>query len=87
MKPFKKYDIRWNTLDDFVHNEPKENTWRASFYVDDDGIVRKCKIKPRHRHTLSKKQWNFNDRVKVPNFGQVRQDRKYAATKHLYGLH
>lgn len=86
MKPFKKYYICGNTLDDFVHNEPVENAWRASFYVDDNGIVRKCKVKPHHRHTLSKRQWDFNKKVKVPSFGQVRQNRKYAANKYLYGL-
>ena len=85
IRPFKKYYIRWSTLDDFVHKEPEKNPWRESFYIDDEGIVRKVKQKSRHRRTLTKKQWKFNQSVSIPDFGKVRNEVWQAATKTTFG--
>ena len=77
----KKYNICWNKLEDFLYDEPPEKPWRDSFYVDDEGIVRKVPLKARHRRTLTKKQWEFNKKVALPDFGQCRTNPKYAATR------
>lgn len=75
---FKKYDLRWGELKDYLHNEPKSDYWHESFYVDDKGFIRKVPQKARHRRTLTKRQWEFNKRVKLPDFGQCREDPRYA---------
>lgn len=80
-KHLKKYYIRWNKLEDFLHDKPEKNSWRESFYVDEDGIIRKVKQKARHKRTLTKKQWEFNKKVKIPDFGQCRENPRYAATR------
>ncbi|MBR2248850.1 MAG: hypothetical protein IJ880_17870 [Bacilli bacterium] len=77
----KKYNICWNKLEDFLYDEPPKKPWRDSFYVDDEGIVRKAPLKARHRRTLTKRQWEFNKKVRIPDFGQCRDIPKYAATR------
>jgi len=77
----KKYNVRWNRLEDYLHNEPERNPWRESFYVDGEGLIRKVPMKARHHRTLTKRQWEYNRRVELPNFGQCRGDSRYAVTR------
>ena len=77
----KKYNVRWNRLEDYLHDEPERNPWRESFYVDSEGLIRKVPMKARHRRTLTKRQWEYNKKVKLPNFGQCRENPRYAITR------
>ena len=77
----KKYNVRWNKLEDYLHKKPEENPWRESFYVDDEGIIRKVPQKVRHYRTLTKRQWDYNKKVKLPDFGPCIDNPRYAVKK------
>lgn len=87
LKQFKKYDLTWARLKDYLHDEPKTCYWKQEFYLDDNGLIQRCKLISRHnmRAKLTKKQQRFNERVKIPNLGVCRDDVHYPVKKGYWG--
>lgn len=83
LKQFKKYDLTWCKLSDYIHPEPKEDYWHESFYIDEEGLIKRIPQKARHRRTLTKRQWEFNKRVKLPDLGQCRESPRDAVRKRF----
>jgi hypothetical protein len=79
VKPI-KHKLHSIDLGYYFENEETKSYWRPLYYIDDKGYLRKCPQVKRHRNrvTLTKRQLNYNKRVKVPNWGQVRTDPKLA---------
>lgn len=80
LKKLKGYDLdAYRTLKYYLEDEPREFYHRQTFYIDKEGFIRKNKqIKRKFFRTLPKKLYNYNERVKIPNFGAARQ------TRHRY---
>lgn len=90
LKQFKKYDLSWSKLSDYLHDEPKDCYWKQEFYIDDNGLIQRCKLRSRQSMwgpRLTKKQKRFNDRVKIPNIGVCRDDARYAVKKSWFGTY
>jgi hypothetical protein len=88
IKQFKKYDLSWSDLKDYIHDEPKDCYWKQEFYIDEDGKIQRCKLRARYNiwgPRLTKKQKRFNERVQIPNFGICRDDAHYPVTKSYWG--
>lgn len=88
LKQFKKYDLTWSKLSDYLHDEPKDCYWKQEFYIDDDGLIQRCKLHSRHNYwgpKLTKRQKRFNDKVKIPNLGICRDDAHYSVKKKWFG--
>lgn len=82
LKNLKKYNLEWCRLEDYLYYEEVKDSycWKQKFYVDENDIIRKCKILSHHNHTyphLNKSQKHFNKRVKLPEWGQVRIDSRF----------
>jgi hypothetical protein len=76
---YKKYPIEWCKISDYLFDKPTE-LYRRSFYLDKNNIIRRCKKLKYRTHnfpTLSKIQKHFNERVKLPEWGQVRTDSRF----------
>lgn len=76
---YKKYPIEWCKISDYLFDKPTE-LYRRSFYLDKNNIIRRCKKLKYRTHnfpTLSKTQKHFNERVKLPEWGQVRTDSRF----------
>lgn len=83
---FKKYDLRWGNLEDYLHDAPKEAVWHDEFYVDDEGFIRKCKRSKKYhnRGVIKKRHIQFNSKVKLPYWGQLRTDPQDAVGRSSY---
>lgn len=81
---YKKYNITWNNLKDYLHDKEKESVWYEEFFIDNEGFIRKCKqVRKRlWRSVIKKKHINYNKRVEIPYWGQVRtaMDMNYSET-------
>lgn len=76
---YKKYPIEWCKISDYLFDKPTE-LYRRSFYLDKNNIIRRCKKLKYRTHnfpTLSKTQKHFNERVKLPEWEQVRTDSRF----------
>jgi hypothetical protein len=76
---YKKYPIECCKISDYLFDKPTE-LYRRSFYLDKNNIIRRCKKLKYRTHnfqTLSKIQKHFNERVKLPEWGQVRTDSRF----------
>ena len=76
---YKKYPIEWCKISDYLFDKPTE-LYRRSFYLDKNNIIRRCKklkYKTWKLPTLTKTQRHFNERVKFPEWGQVRTDSRF----------
>lgn len=82
-----KHDVTWWKLEDFLHDEPKDCYWNQEFYLDDNGLIQRCKLRKRYSYhnPLSRHQIRFNERVKIPNLGVCRNDSKYQVKKSYWG--
>lgn len=79
---YKKYPIDWCKISDYLYDKPTQLYRSSSFYIDKNNIIRRCK-KLKYRTykflTLTKTQKHFNERVKLPEWGQVRTDPRFDA--------
>lgn len=77
---YKKYRLKWCKISDYLFDKPQECYRCTTFYLDKNNIIRRCK-KLKYRTwkfpTLSKTQKHFNERVKFPEWGQVRTDSRF----------
>ena len=48
IKKNKKYDIRWSRLEDYLHKEPKTCYFKQEFYIDENGLIQRCKLLSRY---------------------------------------
>ena len=88
IKNIKKYDIRWSRLEDYLHKEPKTCYFKQEFYIDENGLIQRCKLLSRYNiggPRLTKSQIKYNERVKIPNLGVCRTDPNDRVTKNWFG--
>ena len=80
-----KHDITWWKLEDFLHDKPKDCYYNQEFYIDDNNLIQRCKLRKRRSYVLNKHQIKFNKRVKIPNLGICRNNTKYQVRKSYWG--
>lgn len=88
IKNIKKYDIRWSRLEDYLHKEPKTCYFKQEFYIDENGLIQRCKLLSRYNiggPRLTKSQIKYNERVKIPDLGVCRTDPNDRVTKNWFG--
>ena len=88
IKNIKKYDIRWSRLEDYLHKEPKTCYFKQEFYIDENGLIGRCKLLSRYNiggPRLTKSQIKYNERVKIPDLGVCRTDPNDRVTKNWFG--
>ena len=88
IKNIKKYDIRWSRLEDYLHKEPKTCYFKQEFYIDENGLIQRCKLLSRYNiggPRLTKSQIKYNERVKIPDLGVCRTDPNDRVTKDWHG--
>ena len=88
IKNIKKYDIRWSRLEDYLHKEPKTCYFKQEFYIDENGLIQRCKLLSRYHiggPKLTKSQIRYNERVKIPDLGVCRTDPYDRVTKNWFG--
>ena len=88
IKNIKKYDIRWSRLEDYLHKEPKTCYFKQEFYIDENGLIQRCKLLSRYNiggPRLTKSQIRYNERVKIPDLGVCRTDPRCRVTKNWFG--
>ena len=88
IKNIKKYDIRWSRLEDYLHKEPKTCYFKQEFYIDENGLIQRCKLLSRYKiggPRLTKSQIKYNERVKIPDLGICRTDPYDRVTKNWFG--
>ena len=88
IKNIKKYDIRWSRLEDYLHKEPKTCYFKQEFYIDENGLIQRCKLLSRYNiggPRLTKSQIKYNERVKIPDLGICRTDPNDRVTKNWFG--
>lgn len=77
---YKKYFIEWYKISDYLFDKPQKGYRCTTFYLDKNNIIRRCK-QTKYRDykipTLTKTQKHFNERVKFPEWGQVRTDSRF----------
>ena len=85
IKNIKKYNVYWFKLEDYLHKEPKTCYFKQEFYIDENGLIQRCKLLSRYNiggPRLTKSQIKYNERVKIPNLGICRTDPRYRVTKN-----
>ena len=88
IKNIKKYDIRWYKLENYLHKEPKKCYFKQEFYIDENGLIQRCKLLSRYKiggPRLTKSQIKYNERVKIPDLGICRTDPNDRVTKNWFG--
>ena len=88
IKNIKKYEIRWSRLEDYLHKEPKTCYFKQEFYIDENGLIQRCKLLSRYNiggPRLTKSQIKYNERVKIPDLGVCRTDPNDRVTKNWFG--
>ena len=80
-----KHNIIWWKLEHFLHDKPKDCYCYQEFYLDDNGLIQRCKLRKRRSNKLSKYQIRFNERVKIPDLGICRNNPKYQVKKSYWG--
>lgn len=84
IKNIKKYNVYWFKLEDYLHKEPKTCYFKQEFYIDENGLIQRCKLLSRYKiggPRLTKSQIRYNERVKIPNLGICRTDPRCRVTK------
>ena len=84
----KKYDIRWYKLENYSHKEPRTWYFKQEFYLDENGLIQRCKLLSRYHiggPKLTKSQIRYNERVKIPDLGVCRTDPYDRVTKNWFG--
>ena len=85
IKNIKKYNVYWFKLEDYLHKEPKTCYFKQEFYIDENGLIQRCKLLSRYKiggPRLTKSQIKYNERVKIPDLGICRTDPRYRVTKN-----
>lgn len=85
IKNIKKYNVYWFKLEDYLHKEPKTCYFKQEFYIDENGLIQRCKLLSRYKiggPRLTKPQIRYNERVKIPDLGICRTDPRYHVTKN-----
>ena len=82
-----KYNITWWKLKDFLHDKPKDCYNYQEFYIDNNGLIQRCKLRKRRSFILNKHYIKFNEKVKVPNLGICRTNPKYQVRKSYWGTY
>lgn len=88
IKNIKKYNVYWFKLEDYLHKEPKTCYFKQEFYIDENGLIQRCKLLSRYKiggPRLTKSQIRYNERVKIPDLGICRTDPRYRVTKNWFG--
>ena len=88
VKNIKKYDIRWYKLENYLHKEPRTCYFKQEFYIDENGLIQRCKLLSRYHiggPKLTKSQIRYNERVKIPDLGVCRTDPYDRVTKNWFG--
>ena len=88
VKNIKKYDIRWYKLENYLHKEPRTCYFKQEFYIDENGLIQRCKLLSRYHiggPKLTKSQIRYNERVKIPDLGICRTDPYDRVTKNWFG--
>ena len=80
-----RYNIIWWKLEHFLHDKPKDCYCYQEFYLDDNGLIQRCKLRKRRYNKLSKYQIRFNKKVKIPDLGICRNNPKYQVIKSYWG--
>lgn len=82
-----KHNITWWKLKDFLHDTPIDCYLYQEFYIDNNGLIRSCKLRKKrsYPHPLNKRQIKFNEKVKIPNLGICRNNPKYQVRKSYWG--
>ena len=82
-----KHNITWWKLEHFLHDKPKDCYCYQEFYLDDNGLIQRCKLRKRRSNKLSKYQIRFNEKVKIPDLGICRNNPKYQVIKSYWGMY
>ena len=85
IKNIKKYNVYWSKLEDYLNKEPKICYFKQEFYIDENGLIQRCKLISRYNiggPRLTKSQIRYNERVKIPNLGVCRTDPRCRVTKN-----
>ena len=82
-----KHNITWWKLKHFLHDKPKDCYCYQEFYLDDNGLIQRCKLRKRRSNKLSKYQIRFNEKVKIPDLGICRNNPKYQVIKSYWGTY
>lgn len=88
IKNIKKYNVYWFKLEDYLHKEPKTCYFKQEFYIDENGLIQRCKLLSRYKiggPRLTKSQIRYNERVEIPDLGICRTDPRYRVTKNWFG--
>ena len=88
VKNIKKYDIRWYKLENYLHKEPRTCYFKQEFYIDENGLIQRCKLLSRYHiggPKLTKSQIRYNERVEIPDLGVCRTDPYDRVTKNWFG--
>ena len=80
-----KHNVTWWKLEDFLHDKPKDCYYNQEFYIDNNNLIQRCKLRKRRFYQLNKYQIRFNKKVKVPNLGICRNNPKYQVKKSYWG--
>lgn len=88
IKNIKKYNVYWFKLEDYLHKEPKTCYFKQEFYIDENGLIQRCKLLSRYKiggPRLTKSQIRYNERVEISDLGICRTDPRYRVTKNWFG--
>ena len=80
-----KHDVIWWKLENFLHDKPKDCYLYQEFYIDNNGLIQRCKLRKKRYYSLNKRQIRFNKRVKIPDLGVCRNNPKYQVKKSYWG--
>ena len=84
IKNIKKYNVYWFKLEDYLNKEPKTCYFKQEFYIDENGLIQRCKLISRYNiggPRLTKSQIRYNERVEIPNLGVCRTDSRCRVIK------
>lgn len=88
IKNIKKYNVYWSKLEDYLHKEPRTCYFKQEFYIDENGLIQRCKLLSRYHiggPKLTKSQIRYNERVEIPDLGVCRTDPYDRVTKNWFG--